>query len=129
MLCRYYLMRFHFTAGYQSVVFFVLGLVGWGTKVEVPPLMFLAVVCVYGILPVILGLLVSPMYFPLPLNEARANARFRKKNLGQTLPSTEKNSSKHLTFLIRARGGSIVLLLLSLNSNNFCKLNRKLLCT
>jgi hypothetical protein len=42
--------------------------------------MFLAVICVCGILLVIHGLLVSPMYFSLPLNEARANARFRKKS-------------------------------------------------
>jgi hypothetical protein len=37
MLCRYYVLRLHFTAGCQSVVFFVLGSVAWGTEVEDPP--------------------------------------------------------------------------------------------
>jgi hypothetical protein len=40
------LLRLHYTAAYHSVESSLLGSVGWGCSVEVPPLVFLLFVCV-----------------------------------------------------------------------------------
>lgn len=84
MLCRYYLLRLHFTAGYHWVEFFVLGSVSWGCQWRVPPYISCFSLVLWTSL-VIHGLLANHCigYFAvlsaLLLNEKRVKSRSRKK--------------------------------------------------
>jgi len=46
----------------RECIFSLAGIVRWCFEVEVPPRVFLLFVCVFGTSPIVLGLLVSPLY-------------------------------------------------------------------